>query len=299
MTDARKTRKKPQTQSEAVKQSVTPALTLTPARGAVSLQSRRVKALVYGPTGVGKTWALAKRKRVAYLSLEVQGYDSIEASNPDALVVTTGHVSGTAPVIKTLEEFGAVIDAIEAGLLPEEIDTIVVDGATELQAMMVRRLSQGSDMSQRKWGTLARKGEGIMSRLRDLPYHVLVTARLQTVEGSDGKTRYLPLVKGQLKDDIGGFFSCVAYMYAKQETPDGPDDDGVRRYWLLGGDDRYGAKGYRGLHGVMAADVDALIDYATGKMEAADILLADAPLPDDNTARARPEGAVAGRRTFE
>lgn len=276
---------------------------LIKAGAAVPAEDRKFRALVFAASGSGKTHLGAMIPGAVILSLEVQGYDTIEYANADATVYAPGE---GVPVVSSLAEIGAFLKAAHAGELPEWVTTIVLDGITEAQAMLISQYADDNgDVSIRGWGLIGRRTVNLLRALRDLPYDLLVTARLDwRTEGQEGATkRYAyPLVKGSVQKDIGGYFNAVGYLYRKQHDPD-PEvegDDGVRRYILLDGAERYAVKPFRDLTGVVVPDFAKLAQVVRGQLSADDVRMPDAPLPDEDTGRTKRKGGgvTGGRRKF-
>lgn len=165
----------------------------------------RVKALVYGGPGAGKTYlALGSPGKVAVVDTE--GGTAFYAGRKglsDFDVITT----------KTYAEVKAAIEFLAGG--GHDYQTLVIDPITiiyeTLQASALirraeinQRRKRGSsdpdeaDLEMLDWGRIKRSYKQLMTALVNLDMHVVVTARekAETIRGNDGEMhptgRYLP-----------------------------------------------------------------------------------------------------------
>lgn len=240
-------------------------LTFSPASEATSVW---FKLLLYGNSGAGKTWRACQvrrhgdRRKVLGLLTEANGVQSARHANPSILLpswpltkkekkgneVVEVPVLDTAgkPVIRhyasTMEEVREVLRAVINREIPD-LDALVVDGLTEIQAMMkdemigfkeqaVRegKAKKGTEVfSQADWGELNEKMRRFMRSLRDLPIHVVSTALadVETEENGEAKIRYtLPSFQGRkLPNQAAAFQNVVAYCY----TSAGRTEKGARK----------------------------------------------------------------------
>lgn len=226
------------------------------------------KLLLYGNSGAGKTWRSCQvrkpgdTRKVLGLLTEANGVQSARHANPDILLPSwpltkrekKGEETVEVPVLGkdgkpmvrhyalTVEEVREVLRAVINREIPD-LDTLVVDGLTEVQAMMkdemiafkeqaVRegKAKKGTEIfSQADWGELNEKMRRFMRSLRDLPINVVSTALadVETEENGEVKIRYtIPSFQGRkLHNQAAAFQNVVAYCY----TSSGRTEKGARK----------------------------------------------------------------------
>lgn len=242
------------------------SMTFGPASEATSVW---FKILIYGNSGAGKTWRACQARRkgdsrkVLGLLTEANGVQSARHANPDILLpswpLTKRHrgedgSSSETPVLDakgkpmvrhyalTMDEVRDVLKAVINREIPD-LDTLVVDGLTEVQAMMkdemiglkelaVRdgKAKKGTEVfSQADWGELNEKMRRFMRSLRDLPINVVSTALadVETEEVGESRVRYtIPSFQGRkLHNQAAAFQNVVAYCY----TSSSRDKKGARQ----------------------------------------------------------------------
>jgi hypothetical protein len=220
------------------------------------------KLLLYGNSGSGKTWRASKARKpgdwrkVLGLLTEANGVQSARHANPDLLLpswpltqrVKVGEKDGKPvmadkpvldpttkqPMVRhyatKMEEVREVLRAVTNREIPD-LDTLVIDGWTEIQAMMKdemmemkrRAVEEGRAkkealvFSKADWGELGEKMRRAMRSVRDLPIHVVATAlaEVETEEEGDKTTRYtIPSFQGRkLANQIAQFQNVVGYCY--------------------------------------------------------------------------------------
>lgn len=231
--------------------------------GDVGSQSLHVKALIYGDSGVGKTWTASTAPRPVYLLTEPNGLPTIRASNPDAVVVQADEGHGGMETVR------AFLRAAKDGTLARETgaETVVLDSLNELQRMVrdeivatKRGSHQEGVFTLQDWGTLTDKMRAMVRAFRDLPFHLvgITHADAQTEEG--GPRHILPMFMGRsLPNEIAGYFSVVGYQYRKQSK--GEDGEVVTsRHVLLQGPPTVVSKGLPGLDPVEVPNVTQWIE---------------------------------------
>lgn len=260
--------------------------------GEVASSSMHIKALVYGQSGVGKTHFASKASGVAVCLVESQGFATIRDNHPHALVPGDGDQPGLSNMAGVRE----FVKLAKRGVLAEAgVKTLVFDSVTEIQQLMMDEIRDSKSknrgvFTKSDWGTLATKMRAFLRLIRDLPYHVIVLGLADHFYDEESGRRIIsPLVKGSISKEIAGYFNIVGYAYKRQ---DDNAEGGVGRYILTDGDDRYTAKPFGAIAGVVQPDFDlwlAVIADESGEMTA---VVDGAPLPStsttgDSTKRAR------------
>lgn len=284
------------------------------------------KILLYGNSGSGKTWRASKARRtgegrkVLGLLTEANGVQSARHANPDLLLpswpltqrVKVGEKDGKPimeerpvldpatgkPMVRhyavKMEEVREVLRAVTNREIPE-LDTLVIDGWTEIQAMMKdemmemkrkaveegRAKKEALVFSKADWGELGEKMRRAMRSVRDLPIHVVATALAEVDSEEEGETttRYtIPSFQGKkLANQIAQFQNVVAYCYTVRSR-DSAGKQKITRLAMVEGPETILCKPAHPLGGVLEIPVSDWLD-----------LLAKPPQ----------DGAVVGRELTE
>ncbi len=225
-----------------------------------------MKVLIYGDSGVGKTWTASTAPNPVYLLTEPNGLPTIRASNPNAIVVQADEGNGGMDTVR------AFLRAAKDGSLARETGakTVVLDSLNELQRMIrdeimaSKRGNHGDAVfTLQDWGVLTDKMRAMVRAFRDLPFHVvgITHADAQVEEG--GPRHLLPMFMGRsLPNEIAGYFSVVGYQYRKQSK--GEDGEVVTtRHVLLQGPPTVVSKGLPGLDPVESPNITVWLDKVT------------------------------------
>lgn len=190
-----------------------------------------MKGLVYGKPGAGKTRLVARACKVpamspvAYMTSDDSEADTLTKAAPEA-----HHIP-----IKKFEDFWKVYDDAAKGLRdPNKIPfrTFIIDTGTEAERMWMRDImvdlmqkgrSTGGEVnidvpSVREWGQSISGMRRLIRAFRDLPVNFIVTAHEKEMRDNAGITWFKPDFPGKLANQAAGMFSCVWYIYTKQET---------------------------------------------------------------------------------
>jgi hypothetical protein len=144
--------------------------------------ARKVKVLLVGPAGSGKTTAALTFPRCAVIDTE--GGTDLYAGRP-----------GFAPFdvlrVKTLAELEQALNFLKSG--KHDYETVVIDSMTvlyEVKREALARASKSGEMSYREWGKLNNGMEALDNTLTDLDMHVVIVARESTeYEGTGDSLR--------------------------------------------------------------------------------------------------------------
>ena len=181
----------------------------------------RIKALLYGDSGAGKTHTASTAPKPCYLLTEANGLPTIRSANPDAVVVQANDMDTVRAFFK------AALD----GTLAKETgcQTIVLDSLTELQRMLRDEIVAskkgqvgGEAFSLADWGTLTDRMRKLVRTVRDLPFHVVCIALAHSEQDETSGQRFIiPAFDGRkLPNEIAGYFSLVGYVYRDRKKGD-------------------------------------------------------------------------------
>lgn len=204
-----------------------------------------LKLLIYGDSGSGKTWCSSTAPKPLVMLTERNGMQSIKRSNPDAYVA----------YCTTADQCRDFLVAVMNGDVPDGVETIVIDGITEVQQIMIddilSKKGENRKMSLPDWGELGDRMRRFLRCLRDLPYHVVVTALVtHELNEESGETRVYPLVQSKkLPNQLAGYFNVVGFLFKRAvATEDG--EQTVSRKIMLEGPSRFLCKPCEPLKGI-------------------------------------------------
>ena len=174
----------------------------------------RVKCLVYGPSGVGKT----------YLALTAPGKVAvIDTEGGTAFYANRAGLSGF-DVLPT-KTFNDVTNAIVyLRNHPGEYETLVIDPVTVLyetlqDAAQVKRADMrrnpDADLEMLDWQRIKRAYKTLMTDLVNLPIHVIVTARERDDEERRGNDRVKVGVRPDAEKSTPYYFDVIVRLTAK------------------------------------------------------------------------------------
>jgi hypothetical protein len=165
----------------------------------------KVKAVVYGPSGVGKTTFGSTCPKPIFASAE-SGLLSIASSRPDYVAVKR---------IEDLKELLAHLQKPGHGY-----ESVVIDSITEISEIIKADIEKrtGKSMQIQDYGTLGKSIRQILRGFRDLPMHVLFIALEKAEKDEERIIRYVPDLNGKSATDIAQFMDIVGYLTMDPQT---------------------------------------------------------------------------------
>lgn len=169
--------------------------------------ARKLKILIFGNWGTGKTQAALTFPRVAMIDSE--GSSTLYRGRP-----------GVAPFsvldTKSMTDLEQAIAFIAADN-GRTFDTLVIDPISVIYKVTREALATGNkknpgDMGYREWGKLNSKMSSLYTRLINLPVHVVMVARETTEYEGTGDALRKVGVKPDSDKDIGYLFDIVLHM---------------------------------------------------------------------------------------
>jgi len=165
-----------------------------------SPSSHKIKAVVYGTSGSGKTYFAASAP------------NPIFASSEGGLLstVATGNRIDFAE-IKSLEDLQALFLKLKAG--GHGYETVVIDSITEINEIIKEDLEakRGGKMQIQDWGDLGKKIKKVLRSFRDLDMHTIFIAQ-EMLEKDDQKIqKIVPSLNGKAATEIAYFMDVVGY----------------------------------------------------------------------------------------
>lgn len=185
-----------------------------------SAQAAKIKQLVHGYSGVGKTTYAAsanddERSAPAILFDFEAGTLSVAHKNIDVVRITD------------FKQFNELYPYLEAN--PDGYKTAIFDSITEIQKLnMTGIVAAGVAANPSKdpdrpliddWGKSIEQIRKLLRYFRDLPLHIVVVALSQEVRDErDGTIQTAPALPGKLSLELPGMFDIVGYMAAGEVT---------------------------------------------------------------------------------
>lgn len=205
----------------------------------------RIKTLIMGPYGVGKTYLASTIGEPTLLISAESGHLTLSSFDID--MIDMG-VDVNGDVIAKEHRFDYLFKVIYPFLLKKETREkykwIYIDSLTEIGDNCLEKLEadsrfSASKMTQARFGEYTKQMQNVIKLFRDIPYYnVVFTAISDEGLDSEGKQKkYKPLMPAQkLPDKIGMYFDEVFYMGIKS------DKEGDKRYLQTQGTELIPAK---------------------------------------------------------
>lgn len=254
--------------------------------GDVPKGEARIRALIYGKPGVGKTHLMSGIENVAVCLTEAQGWDTIRDNHPDAIVPAQMDPKTGVPCMTTMNEVREfTLMAARGEFARAGITALFYDGLTEIQLLMRDEIMASKSknskdygvFTKRDWGILGDRMRAFVRMIRNLPYDVYVSALADwQYDEESGRNVMAPLIKGGLQKEVPGYFNLVGYAYKRQDEN---SEDGVSRYVLVDGDDRYIAKPLGRLSGILVPDANLWAQVFRSEDPELTAVAEDAPHP--------------------
>lgn len=216
----------------------------------------KIKALVYGAPGSGKTslaGSMARRHKVLGISAESGLLSLQNIRDEKGNVIPIDYVN-----ITKFEDMEEAFKFLHHGKGKGVYEACFIDSLTEVQKVCkdhIMEQAKKEQMEMRDWGTLAMKIERMVRSFRDLPIHVLVTALEETeIDKASGEMRVLPSLQGSVQKQLPAYFDEVFFAYAK-EVGEG-EDRRIRHHLLTRNSGKYIGKDRSGKLPAVIVDPD-------------------------------------------
>jgi len=163
--------------------------------------SHKVKALVYGASGSGKTSFAGTAKDALFLSAE-------------------GGLLSLAEKAVSYVDIHSLRDLEEALVFlqknPSKFKTVIIDSISEINDIIMNEIERrtGRKMQIQDFGELSQKIKSLLRRFRDLDMHVLFLALEKSLTDNDKVIKVVPEVSGKAATGIAQFMDIVGYISA-------------------------------------------------------------------------------------
>lgn len=187
-----------------------------------SIESKRIKMLLYGLSGMGKTTMAATFPRPLFLDLE-GGMLSVRKFRP------LRYPHDPSESISSYPQVVDFYNLVRAEKNPQ-FDTIVIDSLNELQLLVTQyvvakytgvKRQYNDQMTLADYGKANRDFSKVVRLFLNLPFHVVFTAAsTQRDFGAETDVQIAPKFVGQqVGPDVQRMMDMIGYCYAK-EMPD-------------------------------------------------------------------------------
>lgn len=167
--------------------------------------SHKIKAVVYGASGSGKTYFAATAPHPIFASAE------------GGLLSTLKHKKKIDPVkyvsITKLEDLRDLLTYLKKG--GHEFETVVIDSITEINEIIKDGIEKkrGAQMQLKDWGDLAKAIKAVLRGFRDLDMHVIFIAQEKSEKDDQKTEKIVPSLNGKAANEIAYFMDIVAYSF--------------------------------------------------------------------------------------
>lgn len=168
-------------------------------------EQHKVKALVYGKPGTGKTTFASTAPKALFLSAE-GGLLSIAAKNPDYVEIKSlANLKEALLYLKTQKH---------------DYQTVVIDSITEINEIIKTEIANrnGHAVQKHEWSEVQDKIKQIARGFRDLPLHVLFLAGEVTERDDEKIATINPSLNGKSSSEISGYMDIVGYLSIDRAT---------------------------------------------------------------------------------
>lgn len=159
-----------------------------------------IKALIYGPSGAGKTTFAATAPKPIFASSE-KGLMSIR------------HLSPQFAEINSLQDLKDLYNFLKNE--KHEFETCVIDSITEINDIIKTEIETKNkrNMQLQDWGILQKEIKDILRKFRDLPMHIIFLAQETTEKDEEKIVKYLPSLNGKSATEIAYYMDTVGYCF--------------------------------------------------------------------------------------
>jgi hypothetical protein len=180
-----------------------------------AMETTRHKALVYAFHGWGKTTQAAHMQRTygkTFIISGESGLKSVSDEQIDFLPFTSW--DGEQNPEKGVYSFRGIVKLMGTKEFQEAgYQVIFIDSLTELADRCIdhwSKVHEGNKNGFQIWGDYGSSMLGALKWVRDLPYHVVMTALAKEAKDDNGEQDYWPHIQGNaVQKQVGGIFDHV------------------------------------------------------------------------------------------
>lgn len=184
----------------------------------------RLKALVYGKAGIGKTTLASTLPGKTLIISAESGLLSIAKFDLPVFDITVDDNGQSVPITKRYDRLAEVFKYLETDEAIKIYDNIFIDSLTEISQNLSEKLQAEFTDSKdtiKMWGEYSKKMKAMIKAFRDLPYYNVIFSALEKEDQDEFKRKLIRInVQGTVASDIPAFFDEVFY-YTIVDADDG------------------------------------------------------------------------------
>jgi len=161
--------------------------------------NHKIKALIYGASGSGKTFFAGTAKNALFLSAE-------------GGLLSNAKKGVSYSEIRSLTDLTDSLDYLKKN--PKEYRTVVIDSISEINDIVIAEIENRTkkQMQLQNWGELSTKIRKVLRGFRDLPMHVIFIALEKNIIDNEKIKKIVPEMAGKAATGIAAFMDIVGYM---------------------------------------------------------------------------------------
>lgn len=167
-------------------------------------QDHKIKALIYGASGAGKTTFAGTAPKPIFASSE-NGLLSIAEKEVPFVE------------IKSLKDLLELYQELVGG--KHDFETVIIDSISEINEIIKSEIENrtGRVMQLQDWGKLQKQIRDILRKFRDLPMHVIFIAQEKAITDEEKIEKIVPLMNGKAATEIAYFMDIVGYAKVQKD----------------------------------------------------------------------------------
>ena len=212
-----------------------------PASNLVLPEAYKIKGMLTGPSGTGKTQSAATLPgRLLFVDYDGRSETLAGLPNVDILDCYDSDPKSPKAWMKAEDIKKEIWSQVRTGTFP--YDGVVEDGLTQMLRYCMnwsllldsKRGLGGSPAKQHYMPQMKNVADHVLS-LKSLPLHYLLTAHLEIIEDEEmGGLKFLPKATGKMRTEIPGWFNECYYCNREKDK-----NGKLRYYWLTAGAGRW------------------------------------------------------------
>lgn len=172
-----------------------------------------VKVLLYGKSGMGKTRAAGTINR------DPKNVDTLVLNTEGGGWQTIKQQLGYTPFVVDVQKWADMEEAVrQLEVEPGPINNVILDSVTELAIVALDDIVGNRQPRIQDFGTLSKRLQGILRRLRDLPMNVIITALSGDVKRDDIVVGEEPAIMGGTKNVLPALVDAVIYVCGVEDA---------------------------------------------------------------------------------
>lgn len=179
--------------------------------------SNRLKILVYGAPGTGKTTLASTIKEPTLVISAEAGLLSLQNFNLDVIDISVDDNGKLIPKEKRVERLAEVFKYLMGDEAREKYKWIFIDSLTEISENLIESLEllhPDKKDALKMWGDYAKKMRSLVKTFRDLPHYNVIFTALDKAEKDDNGRRYMAVdVSGKISSKLPAFFDEVFWLH--------------------------------------------------------------------------------------